>query len=105
MRNLLTQDLSVGGQAIKGPLENINNVGELVTRVVSFLIPLAGIILFFVLVMGGYDFLLSQGNPEKIKSGRAKITAGLIGFVILITAYLAVKIIAMIFGLTNNSII
>lgn len=100
--DLLSQNVNIGGQQIMGPLVGINTVGDLVNRMILFLFPLAGIVLFFVLIWGGYDFLLSQGNPEKIKSARAKITAGLIGFVLLVASYLIVKLITVIFGLQSG---
>ncbi len=101
--NLLTQNLNVGGQAIRGPLDVGQKGGEItvaliISRVTSFLIPLAAIILVFVMIWGGYDFLMSQGTPEKLKSGQAKMTAGLIGFVILVLAYFITNLLAKIFG-------
>lgn len=98
MKNHLAQQINISGQPIEGPLRGINTLGDLVNKVVELLIPLAGIILFFVLIWGGYDFLMSQGNPEKIKGAQAKITTGIIGFVLLIFAYVIVKLIAKIFS-------
>ncbi len=96
---ILAQSISIDGQQINGPLDpRIQKLGDLVSRLTQFLVPVAGIILFFVLVWGGYDFLLSQGNPEKVKSAQAKITTGIIGFILLVFSYLIVKIIAIIFG-------
>jgi len=51
-----------------------------------------------VIIWGGYDFLMSQGQPEKMKSAQAKITTGLVGFILLIVSYIVVKLIARIFG-------
>jgi len=98
MKKYLTQQMNVGGQSIQGPLQGINNIGDIVNKVVTFMIPLAGIILFFVIIWGGYDFLMSQGQPEKMKSAQAKITTGLVGFILLIVSYIVVKLIARIFG-------
>ncbi len=90
------------GIGISGPLDKIVTVGDLVSRITQFLIPVAALILFFVLISGGYDLLMSQGNPEKLKSARAKITAGVIGFVLMIASYMIVKLISSIFGLTGT---
>lgn len=99
----LSQSLTVGGQQIQGPLQGVDTVGDLVSKIVaSFVIPAAGIILLLVLILGGYDFMTSQGNPEKIKSAQAKITTGIIGFVLLIFAYIIVKAVAKIFGLDTG---
>jgi len=105
MKNqLLTQSVNFGGQTIEGPLKDasgnsINNLGQLVSRILQFMLPLAGIILLIVLIWGGFDFMMSQGNPEKLKSAQAKITAGFIGFFILIFSYLIVRLLSTIFGL------
>lgn len=106
MKNsLLAQSLDINGTSIQGPLDSrIGNLGDLINRVLTFLLPLGGIVLLFVLIMGGYDYMMSQGNPEKLKSAQAKITTGLIGFFLLITSYLFVRVIAAIFGLNTGII-
>lgn len=95
----LAQRMTVGGQPIEGPLQGINNIADLINRILPFLITTAGIILFFVFIWGGYDFITSQGNAEKIKSAQAKITTGIIGFILLIISYLLVRVVTRIFGL------
>lgn len=104
----LAQSLNINGQSLSGPIDipgvssqNIT-IGVIVNRVVQFVIPLGAIILLFVLIWGGYDFLMSQGNPEKVKSARAKITTGIIGFLLLVFAFLIVRIIAFIFKLQGG---
>lgn len=101
MKNiLLAQTFKINNQPIQGPLKNINSLGDLINKLVTGLIyPLAAVILFFILVWGGYDFMFSQGNPEKLKTARAKITAGIVGFVLLVVSYLIVRVIAFIFGI------
>lgn len=93
------QSLNIGGANIQGPLVGINNAGDLINVLMTFLVPFAAIILFFVLLWGGYDFLSSAGNEDKINTAKAKITAGLIGFFLLVSSYLIVSLIAQIFGL------
>lgn len=83
---------------LQGPLQGISTLGDLVNKIATFIMPLAAIILFFVLVWGGYDYLMSQGNAEKIKSAQAKITTGVIGFVLLVSSFLIVKLITSILG-------
>jgi hypothetical protein len=100
-----TNWLLVKGQKICSPLANIGTIGDLITRVLTFLIPLASVVLFIVLLWGGFDFLTSQGDAEKLKKGRAKIVSGLIGFAIIVLAYTATKVIAYLFGLSENSAI
>ena len=101
----LAQQVCIGGQCVTGALDpNIKTVGDLVNRVVQFLIPLAAIILLIVFIWGGYDYMMSQGSPEKVKSAQAKITTGIIGLVLLLISYIIVRLISQIFGLGGGII-
>lgn len=92
--------LNINGKVINSPLDpQIQTLSDVINRITTFMIPLAAVILLFVFIMGGYDVLLSQGNAEKVKSGRMKITAGIIGLVIMVFAYVAARLISGIFGI------
>ena len=105
MHKYLAQQICIGGECVTGILDpNLQTVGDLVNRVVQFLIPLAAIILLIVFIWGGYDYMMSQGSPEKVKSAQAKITTGIIGLVILLISYAIVRLISSIFGIGGGVI-
>lgn len=91
--------IKVSGQEICDKTVGINNISDIVNKIMPVIMTAAGIILFFVLVWGGYNYMMSQGNPEKIKGAQAKITTGIIGFILLIAAYAIVKLLSTVFGL------
>jgi len=101
----LAQALNISNEGgtptqIQGPLdESVSSLGGIITKALGFIMPMAGIVLLFVLISGGYDYMISQGNAEKMKSAQAKITSGVIGFILLIASFLITRIIALIFGL------
>jgi len=98
--HLLSQSLNLGNQTIQGPLDSgVDSLGKIITKALGFIMPMAGIVLLFVLISGGYDYMMSQGNADKIKSAQGKITSGIIGFILLIVSFLIVRLIAVIFGL------
>ena len=106
INNILAQQLEVGDSAntIQGPLKGpgempINNLGDIISIVLKFIIPLGGIILFFVLVISGIGIMTSAGNPEKLKTAGARITTAIIGFVLLILTYVIINFVSKIFGL------
>lgn len=100
MSRYLASQICIGGQCIQDQLPaEFNSLSSIVNKVVGYLIPIAGIILLFVLIWGGYDYLMSQGNPEKIKSAQAKMTTGIIGFILLVVSFLIVKVITIILGI------
>ena len=105
----LAQSLQIGppgttgvGITVTGPLVGINNLTDLVGLIISFVVPLAGVIMFLVILWGGFDLVNSQGNPEKVQSGQQKMTAGVVGFVLLVLSYFAAKLIGYIFGVGDG---
>lgn len=102
MKTYLAQVVNIGGQQITGPLSNINSLTDLVNKMIQFLIPMAALVLLFVIIWGGFDYMMSQGVPEKVKSAQAKLTTGIIGFVLLILSYFIVKLLGVIFGLDTG---
>src|SRR3989344_4494651 len=109
-QGLIIQPTSLPGQPtvppvnIQGPLVGINNLGDIINLSLKFLLPLAAVVLFFVIVYGGDGPFVSPGEPGKNKDGRNKITTGIIGFVLLVLSYVIVKLIAWIFGLGGGII-
>lgn len=109
MKETLAQGLiinpePIGGSPIptvyvEGPLKNITNIGDIINILIAFLLPISGIILLFILIWGGYDIMMSQGDPEKVKSGQGKVTSGIFGFILLGLAFLLTQIVAYILGL------
>ncbi len=98
IQTVYAQEIKVNGITMQGPLVGYNNIGDIINHVVPFVISIAGIILFFVLMWGGLDYVASQGAPEKLKTANAKITAAIIGFVLLVLAFLITRILSYIFG-------
>ena len=84
--------------SINGPLVGINKLSDLIGVITTFLTPLAAIILFLIISWGGYDLLLSSGDPERVQSGQQKITAGIIGFILLVLSFFLSRLLGQIFG-------
>lgn len=106
LTTLLAQKVSVGGKEIQGQLVlpggKEPTLANLVSVLLPFLITICSIILFFVFVWGGYDFMMSRGDPGRVKAARAKITAGVIGFVLLILSYFIVNLISYVAGVGGS---
>lgn len=103
-KTIYAQEINVNGMKLKGPLVGFDSIASIINNVVPFIMSLAGIILFFVLMWGGFDYVSSQGAPEKLKTANAKITAGVIGFVILVLSFLLTRILSYIFGIGEGII-
>ena len=57
---------------------------------VQSLIAFAAVALFIMLLVGGYKFLFSAGDPKKLESARGTITSAIVGIVIMSLAYLII---------------
>jgi hypothetical protein len=98
----LAQNINIGGNQIVGPLgpnPKFTNLGSLVSAALTFVFPVAGILLFLYLVWGGFDYLISMGDPKKAEAGKNKITNAVIGFIIIFASYWIVQVVDYIFKL------
>jgi len=101
MKKILTYKLPEYS-SIKG-FENFNfankTLGDIISKLLTYIFPLAGIILFAFLILGGFELLTSGGNPEKAKKAQGRITSALVGFLIIFLAYWITQILEVIFGI------
>jgi hypothetical protein len=72
--------------------------GDILTEIFKYLFPLAGIILFFFLIAGGFLYLISAGNEEQTKKASTMLTNAIVGFVILFVSFWLMKLLQFVFG-------
>jgi len=63
------------------------DVREGVMSIVNVLLGFLGILAIIIILWGGFRWLTSGGNEEKVGEAKKIITAGIIGLVIIFTAY------------------
>lgn len=79
---------------------NFSSLGEVISKFLTYLFPLAGLLLFAYLVMGGFSYLTSGGDPKATEQAKSKVTNAIVGFIILVVAYWIVQIFGYMFGIT-----
>ena len=72
--------------------------GDVISRVMEYVFPFAGIALLFVIILSGYQLIMSRGESAKIQAATKRITYGFFGFGILIISYVVVKTLSYILG-------
>lgn len=77
--------------------KKLTSPGAIVSRMLLFAFPLAGLILFIMIVWGGFE-MISSAASKGIEAGKQRITAAIVGFVLLFVAYWVFQIIEVIFG-------
>lgn len=91
------------GVTVQGPLSTGTfggeiTLGSIVSRALTYVFFLAGLILLFMLIAGGFQMMTAAGDPEKTQAGQSKVVSALIGFVIIFVAYWLMQIIQTVFG-------
>jgi len=69
------------------------NLSEIVAWFYYFIIGVAGLSAFVMLVMGGVKYLTSAGNPSAIGDAKDQIKSALLGLLIILTAWLVLQVI------------
>lgn len=77
---------------------SISCLEPLFANIVNAVTLLAGIALFAMLTVGGYKYLTSGGDPKKTEEAKGVLTYSFIGLMIIIGAYLIIRVIATFFG-------
>jgi len=82
--------------------DDLQGVGKLTSIIISNALVIAGIIVVFLFIAGGFGMIAGAGNnnPEKAQKSQKTLTAAIIGFVIIFAAYWIVQIIGKITGVT-----
>jgi hypothetical protein len=71
---------------------------EIIKEFLPYFFVIAGLILFVMIVAGGFTIFTSAGNPEKIKQGQGMIINALIGFLVIFAAYWIIQILETTLG-------
>jgi len=79
---------------------DLKTPGGIISRALKFFIfPIAGIILFVVLILGGFQMLAGANNSKSLDEGKQRITTAIIGFILLFAAYWIAQLLEIIFGI------
>ena len=72
---------------------------SLLTRLIGIAFVIGAIIFFFMLVIGGIQWITSGGDKEAVIQARGRITNALIGLVILFSTFAIVVVVEIFFGI------
>jgi hypothetical protein len=82
-----------------------NNLGGMVSNIITILFIVAALIALFFLIWGGIKWILSGGDKAKVESARSTIIAALIGLVITFLAFFLLTFVLGLFGISVTNFI
>lgn len=69
------------------------------SALLPYIYVVAGLILLFILIIGGIGLMTAAGDPKKIEASQGKITTGVIGFMIIFVSYFLVQLVELMLGI------
>jgi len=86
-------------QEATNPIAKFKDIGSIINVVIPLMTLGAGLIFLAMLIVGSFGYLTSQGNPENVKKAQGTLFSAVLGLIIVICAYVIVKIISTIFNI------
>jgi len=79
--------------------QQLSTPGGIISEFLKYAFPIAGFILFLMLIFGGFRMLTGATNSKSVEEGKGMITSAIFGFLLLFAAYWIVQLIELIFGI------
>lgn len=96
--NLSDFNAEIGlGTGTGGDLSSINSI---ISALLPITMILAGTILLFMLISGGFTMMTAVTDPKAADAGKTRITAALTGFFLLFAAYWIIQILEIVLGVS-----
>lgn len=83
---------------IEPPGGFFTDIGQVFNRVLNFVMVLAALLVFVYLIWGGIEWITSGGDKGKTESARNKITAAVIGLIVLAASYAILLLVLKFLG-------
>jgi len=86
---------------VQSPRGFATNFGGLLNGVLSFVLIIGALLVLFYLILGGIEWITSGGDKGKTEAARNKITAAVIGLIILAAAWAILTLVLNFLGFRN----
>lgn len=77
----------VWAEPIEAPKGFFTDIGALINQALKFVMVIAALLVFLYLIWGGIEWITSGGDKGKTESARNKITAAVIGLVVVAASF------------------
>ncbi len=96
------------GNCLAGPeldVAQISCLEPLFARVVTIIASLAGVVFFIMLIVGGFRYLLSGGDPKQAEAAKGTLTAAFLGLVLIVSSFIILRLLSSFTGLNLTQFI
>lgn len=87
----------------QGKIPVNSSISDLLTKgginLLNLIFVLVGLFFFVNIVLAGWEYMMSSGDPKKVTTATTRIQNGFIGLIMAITAFVVVRIVTTMLGL------
>ena len=83
----------------------VKDIPTLLSAIFTSAVVLAVILVFFMLVQGGYGYLMAGGDKAKVEEARTRMSNALIGLTIVAASFVTITLIGRFFGVDIGNIV
>lgn len=83
-----------------GAKSTYTGAGSLINNILPNVYIAGGLIIFFMILFGGFTIISNAGNADKIKDGTKTITSAIMGLLVLFGSYWIIQIIQVVTGVS-----
>ena len=83
--------------AVKDPAE-ISDIVGILANIIRLLAPAAAIAVFVMILVAGFQFLTSGGDPKAVAAARTTFTYAILGVILVVVVWLILTLIQAITG-------
>lgn len=80
-----------------------SNISDLLTggdfNLISFIFFISGLLFFFNIIIAGWEYFFSAGDPQKVESAGNRLLNGFIGIIVVTASFLIVRLVSSMIGL------
>jgi len=84
------------------PITKKGQLGSLVARIINWAVAIAGLLAIIFIIISGYQYMVSAGDPGQAKNAMGNLTFAIIGLVVVLVAYLIIN--TIVTGILNINI-
>ena len=81
------------------PVAKFGDFASILNQVIPIIVGFAGVVAFGVALYGAYMVITAAGDPEKFKAAQKVFKSAIIGVIIVILSFLAMKVLEFILGI------
>ena len=76
----------------------ISDIVPIIAKIISLLAPAAAIAVFVMILVAGFQFLTSGGDPKGVASARTTFTYAILGVILVVVVWLILTLIEAVTG-------